>query len=411
MQVAICRRLDLGLYVDDTWLIDDAGPEADADIELIKQRFSLTLDEDPKHFLNMNVTVESDVRVTLSSEAYILSMVERYLPEWKSSRKIDVPATDALTKAYETAVLREETPSHELLKSYSGKVGALVYTMPCVRVDACQAIGMLARCMTFPTVELDRLADRVMIYLAQTASDGITYDGSAPGADVMTAECDSDWNVSHSTTGWVIYLANAAVAYASKRQECIASSSTEAEIIAASSCALEVKHFRALLIEMGLPQESTRQSVDNDGAVELSRDRRSCHKSRHIDRRYFKTREMEFEGEINVQRIDTKLNSSDILTKPLPPIDFHRHRARLMNLPAQDHATTATMVASGDHPLFQEAEWPFVWHIASWYVADCPNTPSGHHWAWRCGGCRHIFCKACGKSNMYVFACTCAEEP
>ena len=38
-------------------------------------------------------------------------------------------------------------------------------------------------------------------------------------------------------------------------------------------------------------------------------------------------------------------------------------------------------------------------------------SPATDAWAWRCGGCRHIFCKACGKSNMYVFACTCAEEP
>jgi hypothetical protein len=47
--------------------------------------------------------------------------------------------------------------------------------------------------------------------------------------------------------------------------------------------------------EMGLPQGETKLFVDNSGAVELSRDRKSCHCSRHVDRRYFKVRELAYE--------------------------------------------------------------------------------------------------------------------
>ena len=112
------------------------------------------------------------------------------------------------------------------------------------------------------------------------------------GAGQCYAETDSDWALGHSTTGWCVYLAGAAVCYASKRQACIASSSTEAEIISASACALELVHVRGLLGEMGLPQDTTPLFVDNSGAVELSRDRKSCHRSRHVDRRYFKVREL-----------------------------------------------------------------------------------------------------------------------
>jgi len=71
--------------------------------------------------------------------------------------------------------------------------------------------------------------------------------------------------------------------------------------------------------------------VDNTGAVELSRDRKSCHRSRHVDRRYFKVRELYFAGHLRVEHIDTKLNVADILTKPLDSIAFMRHRARLFS--------------------------------------------------------------------------------
>ena len=67
---------------------------------------------------------------------------------------------------------------------------------------------------------------------------GVTFDGSAPNASLMWAESDSDWAVGHSTTGQVVYYGGAAVHYSSKRQPCIAMSSTKAEIIAASDTAM-----------------------------------------------------------------------------------------------------------------------------------------------------------------------------
>ena len=79
--------------------------------------------------------------------------------------------------------------------------------------------------------------------------------------------------------------------------------------------------------------EPTKLYVDNSGAVELSRDRKSCHRSRHVDRRYFKVRELAFEGHLHVEHIDTKANSADLLTKTLDVETHTKHRARLLNLP------------------------------------------------------------------------------
>ena len=149
----------------------------------------------------------------------------------------------------------------------------------------------------------------------------------------MVCYSDSDWCTTHSTTGWACTLAGAAFAYSSKRQACIAMSSTEAEIIAASACAVEAVHYRGLLEEMGLPQEEpTKLYVDNSGAVELSRDRRSCHRSRHVDRRYFKVRELSYEGQLRVEHIVTKENPADLLTKELIGEVFAKHRRTLLNL-------------------------------------------------------------------------------
>ena len=120
--------------------------------------------------------------------------------------------------------------------------------------------------------------------------------GRAPVCKHMDARWQQDGQI----------LAGACIHSASRRQACIAMSSTAAEIIAASSCSLEIQYLRALLVELGLEQIApTKLYVDNSGAVKLARDRKSCHRSRHIDRRYFKVRELEAVGSLRVEHVDT----------------------------------------------------------------------------------------------------------
>ena len=66
--------------------------------------------------------------------------------------------------------------------------------------------------------------------------------------------------------------------------------------------------------------------VDNSGAVQLARDRRSCQRSRHIQRRFLKLREWQAEGHINkLVYVPTDENAADVLTKPLPTAAFRKH--------------------------------------------------------------------------------------
>eukprot|EP00965_Chrysotila_dentata_P105568 3486513-Pleurochrysis_carterae.AAC.1 len=91
----------------------------------------------------------------------------------------------------------------------------------------------------------------------------------------------------------------AAVSYGSKRQHCISLSSIEAEIVASSHTAAEVIYLIGLLAEMGREEaHATPMYVNNSGAVELSKERRSCQRSRHVDRRDLKVREYVAHGNI-----------------------------------------------------------------------------------------------------------------
>ena len=58
-----------------------------------------------------------------------------------------MPSTKKLREHYEAAREREYDGSRELMKGFGGLVGSLIYTLPCVRVDAAQSIGLLARAL------------------------------------------------------------------------------------------------------------------------------------------------------------------------------------------------------------------------------------------------------------------------
>ena len=95
--------------------------------------------------------------------------------------------------------------------------------------------------------------------------------------------------------------------------------------MAASLAAAEVVFLRGVLREMGYDvSKPTPLFVDNLGAVQLSKDMKSCQRSRHIERRYLRLREWVAEGQIDVRFVGTKENLADALIKSLDAATFNR---------------------------------------------------------------------------------------
>jgi hypothetical protein len=156
-------------------------------------------------------------------------------------------------------------------------------------------------------------ADQFLRYLVATKDLGILFDGRK--GPELKAFSDSDWSTVHSTTGIVLMLAGASVSYASKRQQSIALSSCEAEIMAASVAATETVYVSEILRDLGLPQlQPTTPGVDNKGAIELAKECKITHQSRHITRRHLKIGEYTHDEIIDVKWVPTLLNISDLFS-------------------------------------------------------------------------------------------------
>ena len=100
----------------------------------------------------------------------------------------------------------------------------------------------------------------------------------------------------------------------------------------ASLGALEAVVLRGLLGEMGLLQKApTVLHVDNQGAIALAKNYISNSRTKHIERRHLKIRELVEEFKVRPEFIPTEENVADIMTKPLGRRRFEKLRRILMN--------------------------------------------------------------------------------
>jgi hypothetical protein len=141
----------------------------------------------------------------------------------------------------------------------------------------------------------------------------------------------TDLTSRRSVTGLVFTLCGAAVCYKSKLQPTVATSSTEAEFIAAVMAAKLARYLRSILLEIGCPQTApTVLYADNQAAILMVNANRPTTRSRHIDIQHFAIQEWREKGDILMEYIAGIINMSDALTKALGWTLHHRHTRRMM---------------------------------------------------------------------------------
>ena len=71
--------------------------------------------------------------------------------------------------------------------------------------------------------------------------------------------------------------------------------------------------------------------MDNSGAIAMSKNYISNSKTKHIERRHLKVRELVEELAVRTEFVPTDDNAADILTKPLGRRKFEKFRKMLLN--------------------------------------------------------------------------------
>jgi hypothetical protein len=263
---------------------------------------------------------------------------------------------DAAANATPTTLMEYEDSASF---SYRSILGCVIYVYVVARIDIGFAVTLLARFSDHPVkIHFDSLR-RLARYLPMTKAWGLIYwrpapmvtfpvvvvvlepDTSLPDfpqpqsptslAGYVDAAHATDLSTRRSITGLAFMLCGGPIAYKSKMQSTVSTSSTEAEFIAAVKAAKIAKYLRSILLELDYAQLGpTVLYEDNQAAILMINASRPTPRSRHIDIQHFAIQEWKANGDIILCYIPGIINSADNLTKALGTTLHFRHVRRLM---------------------------------------------------------------------------------
>jgi len=225
-------RVFILVYVDDLIVAGEKLAGVEAVKRSMSAKFEMRDMGEVKDFICMNVMRNRAAKtLTLSSPGHTAKLPEVFEMDKATPNKTPMSSGVKLTKTGE-GLLPEGNRFAKL-------VGSLLYLSTTTRPDIAFAVGVLSRFMSCPEEDHMRAAKGVLRYLRGTTRLGVVYSGSEPLQGFVDADCAGDIDGRRSTTGFVFTSKGGAIAWASKSQLTVATSTAEAEYAAAAMATKE----------------------------------------------------------------------------------------------------------------------------------------------------------------------------
>jgi hypothetical protein len=323
-------------YVDDLLIICKSDERVTEIKNELKERFKVHDLGEVNNFLGSEVKRDREGGVIVISNAQKIRELAESFGISESDRGYSTPMCKSFvqTELPQGKMGEENVGSGSPLPEghrYLELVGSLQYLANTTRPDICNAVSLLARYRANPTTSHMRAGLRIVRYLLGTKEMGLIYGGK--GKQDLTGFVDSDFagdvDSRKSTTGFVFMLNGGAVSWGSKKQQSVATSTVEAEFIAASHAIKEGVWLGSLLEELGKSVAGVELRMDNMGCIANLQNHVLSKYTKHISVCYHQAREKVAWGQVTPVYVNTESNVADIFTKPLPSPAFLKHRDSL----------------------------------------------------------------------------------
>lgn len=313
------QRFFLVLWVDDGLIAATCEKEIDSFLVKLQANFKATIMTDVKNFLGIEIYRMHDGSIFLSQSGYIKKILDRF--KMSDAKPVSTP----IDTGWDASDLTTDEPK----VPYREAVGHLMYLQVVTRPDIAFAVNVASRALEKPSVAHWRLVKRIMRYIKGTSDVGLHYKTRGELESFSDADFAGDTVTRKSTSGILCKLGNAAITWQSKKQQCVAQSTTEAEYVSAAIAAKEIVWLTRLLEDIGINSEKNILYVDNMSAIKLVQNPELHQRSKHIDVRYHFVRDLYEKGVINIKYVRSEDQCADILTKPLAKPKFESMRDSL----------------------------------------------------------------------------------
>lgn len=316
------RQLYLTTHVDDFKIVAPNPEDAQWAMDSLAARFEMKDVSDMKFYLVMEITFEPN-GIQLNQPTYVHQLIDSFGLENAHPMRTSLDPSLKIDDAPSSAINTRE---------YQRGTGSLQWLATKTRPDVAHAACLLAQHNSAPTPNCWTALMHVLRYLKGSPNRGLYYHrspNSLQSAPIPIGFSDSDWagpsTGRKSIGGFVFTCNNSPISWQAKKQTCVATSTNEAEYMAASEAAKEATWLRRLLADLRVSAEipPITLNMDNQGAIALT-STEGTKRSKHIDVRFHHIRDLIQQGFISIKNIPSADMAADGLTKSLRFDSFNR---------------------------------------------------------------------------------------
>ncbi|GJW11538.1 putative ribonuclease H-like domain-containing protein, partial [Tanacetum coccineum] len=296
------------VYVDDI-IFGSTNKSWCAEFEaLMQSRFQMSSMGELTFFLGLQVK-QNKGGIFISQDKYVAEIL----------KKFDLVNVKAAITPMETKLplTKDEEAFDVDVHLYRSMIGSLMY-LTASRPDIMYAVCVCSRFQVTPKTSHLNAVKRIFKYLKGKPNLGLWYPRESP-LD-LEAFSDSDYGGSNldrkSTTGGCQFLGQRLISWQCKKQTIVATSTTEAEYVAAANCCGQVLWVQNQLLDYGFNFMNTKIHIDNESTICIVKNPVYHSKTKHIEIRHHFIRDCYEKKLISVEKIHTDLNVADLLTKP-----------------------------------------------------------------------------------------------
>ncbi|GJU38671.1 putative ribonuclease H-like domain-containing protein [Tanacetum coccineum] len=295
------------IYVDDIIFRSTKKELCDEFEKLMKDKFQMSSMGELTFFLGLQVQQEKK-GIFISQDKYVHEILRKY-------NYIDVKSASTPTDL-EKPLVQDGDAADVDEHLYRSMIGSLMY-LTASRPDIMFAVCACARFQVSPKTSHLLAVKRIFRYLKGKPSLGLWYPKDSPLE--LVAYTDSDYAGAtqdrKSTTRGCQFLGNRLISWQCKKQTVVATSTTEAEYVAAANCCGQVLWIQNQLLDYGYNFMNTIIYIDNTSTICIIENPVQHSKTKHIEIRHHFIRDCNAKKLIQMAKIDTKHNVADLLTK------------------------------------------------------------------------------------------------
>nr|GEW76748.1 putative ribonuclease H-like domain-containing protein [Tanacetum cinerariifolium] len=226
---------------------------------------------------------------------------------------VKTASTPIKTKKY---LVKDEEAVDVDVHLYRSMIDSLMY-LTASRPDIMYVVCACSRFQVTPKTSYLQVVKRIFRYLKGQPKLGLWYPKES---DIdLEAYSDSDYAGANldrkSTTGGCQFLGRRLISWRCKKQTIVATSTTEAEYVAAASCCGQVLWIQNQMLDYGFNFISTKIYIDNESTTCIVKNIVFYSKTKHIEIRHHFIRDAYEKKLIQVLKIHTDDNVADLLTK------------------------------------------------------------------------------------------------